>query len=214
MTAIIKPQGKWPLYAKLSITCMGLLSFFFIMVLGKDIIFPVLLSIIIAILLNPLVNLLIRWHFHRILAISICVVGAIIGIFGISYLIFTQAADLSDHFPEFKNNFLQVLKNLIHWTSLNLHVDEAKIDAWAQELKIDGISNSNRYMGVALQSISGVLILIMLLPVYIFLLLLYKPMLLEFISKVFKDDKKNEIEILANTDAMQIVRNKKLASAG
>ena len=68
---------------------------------------------------------------------------------------------------------------------------------------MEGMNNSTAVIGSALSTIGGALILALLVPVYIFMILFYKPLLLEFISKLF-NTKKHAIvgEVLSETKSL------------
>ena len=78
---------KWSLYAKLSIILMGMLSFFFILYVGKDILVPFIFSTIMAILLNPIVSFLLKFKINRLVAILLTELVAIIIIGSVAYFI-------------------------------------------------------------------------------------------------------------------------------
>ncbi len=101
---------------------MGLVSFLFIMYVGKDIIVPLIFATIIAILLNPWVNFLIGKKINRTIAILLAVVTAFILIATLDYFIFSQAALFSEALPEFKAKFITMFNDLIKWASANLNV--------------------------------------------------------------------------------------------
>lgn len=62
-------NNKLSIYLKLSQIIMGLISFFFLLYIGGDIIVPLIFSTIIAILLNPFVNFLTKIKCNRVVAI-------------------------------------------------------------------------------------------------------------------------------------------------
>ena len=194
--------NKWPVYAKLSSIIVGVLALFYIFYVGKDIFVPIVFSIIIAILLNPMVNFLCKKKINRTLAILLSVVSTIILILVLVYFILSQAAMFSDSLPLFKQKFLVIVNDCINWISSNFNIDKPKIDSWIADAKSEGMSNSSNFLGNALVSVGGVLALVLLIPVYIFMLLYYKPLLLEFISQLFKNDKKIANEVLNETKSL------------
>ena len=61
------------LYLKLSVITIGLFTFFYILLLGREILVPLTFALILAILLNPLMNFFIRLKMHRLLAITVAI---------------------------------------------------------------------------------------------------------------------------------------------
>ena len=75
-------------YIAVSQILVGIVAFVFIRYIGKAILLPILFAIIIAILLNPLVNFLNRKGIHRVLAIFIALLITIIVTGGLVYFIY------------------------------------------------------------------------------------------------------------------------------
>ncbi len=186
---------KWPLYAKLSIILMGIVSFFYIMYIGQDIIVPFIFSTIIAILLNPIVSFMLRFKINRLIAIILTELVAII-IGSVAYFIISQAARLSDSFPQFQQKFTVILSDFIGWLSNNLGIAKPKIYAWLDKTKAASM-NTSSIVGSALSSVRVIIVVLLFMPVYIFMILFYKPLLLAFLAQLFKNKKQTMVaEIL------------------
>lgn len=186
---------RLPLYLKLSQVIFGLSLFFYILYIGGDIIVPLIFSTIIAILLNPFVNFLIKIKFNRVIAILLAVTLAAVLIISITYFIVSQAAMFSDTLPLFKQKFNTFFLDFMNWISANLNIQKSKLDIWVNKTKLEGMNNSTAVIGSVITTFGGMLILFFLLPVYIFMILFYKPLLLEFIAQLFKN---NQQEIVAD----------------
>ncbi len=194
---------KWPVYAMLSNITIGILAFFYILYVGQQIVVPFIFSTIIAILLNPFVNFLCRKKFNRVIAIMIAVLGAFILIATLAYFIISQLAMLSDTLPEFKEKFNLIINDGMTWASNNLNISKRNINAWLIKTKMESMQNSTAVLGSALSTIGGALVLALLVPVYIFMILFYKPLLLEFISKLFNTKKHAVVgEVLSETKSL------------
>ena len=189
-----KTIDNWQLYSRASIILMGIVTVFFISFIGREILLPVLFSTIIAILLNPVVNFLTKYKFNRVLAISLAVLVSIIFILGISYFIVSQVANLSETTPQFKEKFTHLFNDGIKWCSETLNISSKKIQAWLDKTRAEGLNNSTAFISGILVTISDALVLILLLPVYIFMILFYKPMILEFISQLFNNEKQDTVQ--------------------
>ncbi len=196
-------SNKWPVYAKFSMILVGLISFFTILHVGKDIIVPIIFSTIIAILLNPVVNYLTRKKMNRILAIGLSVLTALIVIVALAYFIISQGALLSDSFPQFKQRFNEILQDTVNWVSSNMNIRKSNIHSWINETKTKLMSNSTPVIGSAFMTVGGTLALIVLLPVYIFMILLYKSLLMEFIYQLSSTGKQKVVsDVLEQTKSL------------
>ncbi len=193
---------KSPLYLKLSLITIGLVAFFFILLVGREIIVPLIFSTLIAILLNPIVNFLSR-KLNRVVSILLAVTAAIILIAALTYFIFSQATLLSDNLPQFKLKFVSLFNEIINWLSANLNISVPKIKAWLNDTKTESLNNGKAAIGTALSTVGQILVMFFLLPVYIFLILFYKPLLLEFIAQLFKSAKQELVgEVLVESKSL------------
>jgi predicted PurR-regulated permease PerM len=196
-------EKKLPVYAKLSLIILGTLAFFYIMYIGQEIIVPLILSTIIAILLNPLVKFLTKRKVNHVLAILLVLATTIILIFVLIYFLSAQVARFSDSFPQFQEKFSVMLDDVINWVSNTFHIGKSKILAWIEKTKGEGLQNSTTVISQTLGTIGGILILVFLLPVYVFMILFYKPLLLEFIARLFRSDKHGVVaEVLSETKVL------------
>jgi predicted PurR-regulated permease PerM len=101
------------------------------------------------------------------------------------FFIASQMSMFSEAFPELKEKFNELLSMIVSWVSSEFNISTSNINSWIKQTKQDAVENSNLLIGRTLTTVSGLLIVILLLPVYIFMLLFYKPLLLEFIKKLF-----------------------------
>lgn len=179
---------------------MGLLAFFYILYIGQEILVPLTFSWILAILLNPVVNFFTKKNINRVVAISIAVTLLVIMIGGILFFIGAQLSMFSDSFPQLKERFNEILNQVLSWFSHTFNVGKWKVNAWVAEQKEEQMHNAGGMIGNTVTTISGALIIILLIPVYIFLFLFYKPLLLDFIAKLFSSDKHKVVaDVLSQT---------------
>lgn len=184
-------NSSYPFYIKASNILIGIIGFVFIMAVGQSIVAPLIFAVIIAILLNPLVNFLIKRKINRIVSISIAVILALLFTLGLIYFIASQLAMFSEALPQLKQKFLTMFDQAELWVSKRFNISTTKIDDWINTQKKEGMNNSTSVIGETLSTVGGLFVMIFLVPVYVFLFLFYKPLLLEFIHKIFpaKDDK-------------------------
>jgi predicted PurR-regulated permease PerM len=189
---------KIPFYAKAALIFISILVFAFIMHIGQHIILPILYATIIAILLNPLVNYLIRKKINKIVSISIAVALAICVAIGILYIVSSQITMFTEMYPQLKAKFNETSTEFIHWISKKFNIRHSKINAWITETQSEEISNFA--IGEKLIEVGRMLVIGMLLPAYLFMILYYKPLLLEFIRKLFRSEHHIAVtEVFINT---------------
>lgn len=198
------PGGRGlPLYARISLITVGIVAFFDILYVGRDIIVPLIFALILAILLNPLVDFLTGKGLNRVIAILLSVLLALAAIGGLAYFIVFEIGMFSDTLPSLESRFSELLEQLIRWLSSTFNIAELKILAWLESAKAETMSNSTAFVGRTLGTISGALVLVFLIPVYIFLIIYYKSRLLEFIAMISKDTRHHIVtEVLSESQTL------------
>lgn len=188
-----------PFYLKWAQITLGVIAFFYLMYIGQEIIVPIIFSTILAILLNPLVNLLSR-KINRVISIFLAIVFAAIVLAGLFYFIGSQLAMFSESLPLLKQKFTGYFTDIISWVSHKFNVSTPKIKAWIAETRERGMEGGGAVLGQTLMSVTGTLVVVLLVPVYIFLILFYKPLLLDFIAMCFSSSKHETVkEVLQET---------------
>ena len=176
---------KLPFYARFALIAIGAFLFVYTLYIGQQTILPIIYATIIAILLNPLVNFLVKNKINRTVAISISVIAAILVTASLVYFISVQLSMFSETYPVLKEKFNQTGDQIIQWVSKYFNIKTFKINKWILETENDVIKNLGGTIGQTLSVITGIIIIVVLLPVYLFMILYYKNLLLEFIRKLF-----------------------------
>lgn len=192
-----------PFYIKASQVLLGVVAFFFVMYIGAEIILPLIFATIIAILLNPLVSWLHGKKIHRIVAIIISLLVAIILLGGLVYFIVWQTSRFGESMPQLKQKFNALLAQAITWTADTLNLEESRISGWIARLKSESGKNSSAMVGQTLSTVGSLFMVVFIMPIYVFTILYYKPLLLQFIAKMFKkNNHKMVAEVLGETKTL------------
>jgi predicted PurR-regulated permease PerM len=189
---------KTPFYAKIALIFISVFAFVCTLYLGKGIIIPIVFATIVAILLNPLVNFLINKKVNKLIAISIAVIIAISTVLGIIYIIYSQVTMFSETYPQLKAKFNITSTEFVQWVSKKLNIRKVNINLWLKETQSNAISDIS--IGEKLTQFWQLLVVVMLLPVYLFMILYYKTLLLEFIRKLFRSEHhETVVKVLSNS---------------
>jgi predicted PurR-regulated permease PerM len=196
-------SNSLPTYLKLAQIVLGILAFFYIVYLGRVVLVPLLFALIFAILLNPMVNYLSRKNVNRIIAISIPLLLAIIVVGAFLFFIVSQLKIFGHSLPQLQESFSAFFSDIFKWISGTFAISPAKLDRWVTTLKDGTTNNSSVIIGQTLSGVSNMFAFIFLLPVYIFMILFYKPLLLEFIARLFNKEKHTTVaEVLLETKSL------------
>jgi predicted PurR-regulated permease PerM len=189
-----------PFYVKTTILLIGFFVFFTMLFIGRNIVVPLVFATILAILLHPVVNFFVRKRINRLIAIVITLILAFSFIVAFGAFLFSQASRFSESWPLLVDKFTSILNQSISWASGYFNIDQQRIHEWMLNTKTEIINTSSAAIGKTLLSLGNGLVILFLVPVYIFMILYYQPLLLDFIRRVFgKSDPGQVNEIIGQT---------------
>ncbi|MBO9203092.1 MULTISPECIES: AI-2E family transporter [Niastella] len=173
-----------PFYFKATIILIALVLFFYILKSVAEVLIPFAFAGLIAILFNPLFNRLNR-IMPRIPAILLTLLIATLILAGLIYLLSNQIAKFGESMPLVKQKFSALLTKFQTWIQHTLGFSIQKHINVIRE-KLTGAATPG-VLTNTLGSILGMVGVIVLLPIYVFLLLFYKPLILNFLFEVFAE---------------------------
>lgn len=184
--------SKYPFYLKSTVILLGLSLFVLALSYLGDILIPLSFAAMFAILLNPLCNWLVSIKIPRTVAIFIAVLVAIIIFGGIGYFLSSQIAGFSTDMPLFKKRFTELFAKMQHEIDGRMGINIEKQNQWLGNAQ----SKLEPLAGSLLSGIFGSLSILFLLPVYIFLFLYYKTLLVNFLYEVFAEKNTKEVALV------------------
>ncbi|MGM0635707.1 MAG: AI-2E family transporter [Bacteroidota bacterium] len=186
--------AKLPFYLKSSLVLIGIYLFFNILDTLSSVLIPISFALMIAILLNPVVNFLRHKKIPKILAITISLLLALGIVVALISFVYSQVSSFAEYGDEFKNRAIELKDNIQFWITEQLGFEKDK----QSEALNDLIDKSKDSIGSWLDSIFTLLSNILLIFVYTFMILLYKPLFLNFFYEVFDDKEKYRVESILN----------------
>jgi predicted PurR-regulated permease PerM len=189
---------KLPFYAKASLFLVGMFVFIWMMYIASGIIVPLIFALIIAVVLYPIVKWFERKKVNRILAIIFTLIIAFMAIAGLGMLIYSQMSRLSMSWPELVEKFTQVYNETMAWASGYFEISPEKIIDYISTVKEKFYKTSGDAIGQTIMSVGSGLVVLFVIPVYVFLILFYKPLLLDFFHQLFGADHKTTVSEIIN----------------
>lgn len=184
----------FPFFARPSIFIVGLVALLAILYIAQGIIVPFVFSIILSILLHPVVKFLVRNKINRVLAIVISLLLAFLIIAGFVALIFSQASRFSESWPILVERFTAIINQSIVSVSGYLDINSQEIYDWITKTQGELINSSTSAIGKTLVTVGTAVMISFLLPLYIFLLLYYQPLIIESIHRIFGIDNHSQVK--------------------
>ncbi len=200
---MIKQDIILPFYIKFTLFLIGLIALLFGFYIGRSIFIPLIFAILIAILLNPIVNFILRIKIHRTIAIilTLLIATALVGVIGT--FLFAQLSKLSESWPVLVDRITLMLDEGVIWVSQHLDINENKANGWIQSLKHELIGYSGTAVERTILGIANSIFMLFLVPVYVFLILLYKPLIINFIHQLSGSRNRKKIsEIVHQTKSL------------
>jgi predicted PurR-regulated permease PerM len=181
---MLAEELKLPFYAKVTIFLLGLIALLAIMYIAKSIIIPVVFAIIIAIVLHPVVNFMVRIKINRVLAIILTMFLTFLVIAAFGAVLFSQASKFGESWPVLVEKFTSLLNQSIADAADYFNKDPQKIHDWLTKTQGEIINISTAAIGQTIVLLGNGLVILLLIPFYIFMILFYQPLLIEFIRRL------------------------------
>jgi predicted PurR-regulated permease PerM len=203
----VKEQGlKLPFYARVTIFLLGFFALMAMLYIARGIVVPIIFALIIAILLQPVVDLFVRIKINRLLSIALTLLLTFVIIAGFGALLFSQASRFSESWPMLVDRFTLILNDSITWASGYFDIKPQRIHEWVLKTKGEIINTSSAAIGQTLVSVGSTLVIIFLVPVYVFMILYYQPLLLDFIKRLFAESHQSQVSEVVSQSKTVIQR--------
>lgn len=180
---------KFPFYARLTFILLGIISTTYILYVGQEILIPIMLAFLFAILLRPIVLFLkTKLHFPHVLAVIITVLLFILVIIGLFTFISLQISDIVSDFNKIETNISIHIHNIQQFIKDNFHISSREQKKYIDDATQDSMQKGKEMIGTTIMSFTDTVLNIALIPIYTFLILLYRTHFMLFLSKVFKKE--------------------------
>jgi len=183
-----------PLTVRRAIELMGLYFLGMIIIVGKDVITPLVMAFFLSMMLLPLHRFLVRKRVPESLSIFISLLVLIIIMGLLIWFFSSQISHLVSDFPQIKRNVQAHLNSLSLWIDAKTGFSTESQTQLINEQNDKLLNYAGNMLQGAASSVTGVLVFIGLLPIYIFLMLFYKNLLLRFVFLWFKKDTHSKLE--------------------
>lgn len=180
---------KLPFYVKLALTLVSLIALFFILYIGQEILIPLMMALLFAILLRPVCAFLHqKLKFPHVIAVMTSVLLFVILIIGILTFISWEISDFVTDWNTIKNNFTIHLGNLQEFVRSHFDISTHEQNKYIEDATNDTVKSGKEILGSTLMSFTDTLLNLTLIPIYMFLILLYRTHFMMFLNKLFKKE--------------------------
>jgi predicted PurR-regulated permease PerM len=185
---------KMPLTVRRSIELLGLYCIGSIIIVGQNIITPLLMAFFLAIMLLPVYRFFRRKNWGEALSISLALLLLVLLLAGLIWFFSAQLSLVVNDFPQIRKNVTLHLNSFSAWLQSMTGVSTARQVELLNQQNEKLLNWAGGFAGTAATSVTNIFVFIGLLPIYIFLLLFYKNLLLRFVFLWFPSESHKQVE--------------------
>lgn len=164
---------------------------------------PLLMAFFISLLLIPVFRWLKKRRIPEVLSIALCIILTFIVVGGIAVFLSWQIGHFAKDVQAIKQNLLWHWAALSNWVAAKTHYSMPQLSA-ALRQQIDNVgNNAGKYLQGAMVSLTSIFIFVGLMPIYIFLIIYYRNLLLRFVYLWFGESEHPKVaEVVNETQVM------------
>ncbi len=181
------PPLQFPRYAKLACILLSMCLLVVILYFAQHILIPILLSMIFAILLRPVVAFLnVKLKFPNVIAVLTVVMVFVILIAAVVFFVSWQVADIANDWKTIQHNLSLHFQHAQLWIKQHFHLSYNTQQNYIDQVTGSPMNGDSELMGNTISSFTDTLLNTMLIPIYTFLMLLYRNLFVKFLTKIVK----------------------------
>ncbi len=185
---------EMPLTVRRSVELMGLFLVGALIYIGSGIIMPLLMAFFISIMLLPIYRFFRNYRFPDAMAIFLPILLLAVTVAGVVWFFTSQVSVLVSDFPQIQKNVTLHLNSLSEWFSQVSNFSTKEQISIINEQSNKLLTYAAGLLGGAAGSVSSAFIFIGLLPIYVFLMMAYKNLLLRFVFLFFPKAHHGKVE--------------------
>ncbi len=162
----------------IAIAFLGLYALVQTLVILKEALIPFCLAIFFSIIMQPMVSNLNKRGLNRVLAITIPLVGILGVIIFLILWISSQFTLLLNTVPLFIEKWDVLVKEFTLWISNRFELSDLQTSTWMEQASSTFFNSGQSFLKPFLLSFGELLIWLLFIPVYTFMMLYYRPLLI------------------------------------
>lgn len=179
------PTLRLPVAVRLACLLISLIALVYIIYVGQDVLIPLALAGLFSILLRPVAGFLQnRLKFPHVIASIVVVFLFVVVLGGIIWFVSWQVSDFANDWDRIKRNFTIHIFHLQKYIYEHFGITMAEQQEYLNTATQDGMKSGRALIGTTLLSATDTLITATLIPVYMFLILLYRTHFMTFLCKL------------------------------
>jgi len=196
--------NRSPLYVQFGFKFLVLFFICYFIWVAQEILVPFAFAVLLAVLLLPMVNFLERKKFSRVLSIAIALLFSLLFISAIVYFLSTQIINFIDDIPSIKKHLNDHWITLQKWIRAKMNISLKEQDKYFNDAAENITGSKGEYIRNTFFSITEALMLVILLPIYTFLILYYRDLIRRFLYAVFRKEYSERVTLVIKQSKLMI----------
>lgn len=176
-----------PFYLKLSSTLISITLILLLLYVGKAVLVPLFFAIIFCIFLIKPCDFLENKGVPHSLSAIICMIISILFMAWLFYFISEQLISFKEDLPAIGDNLNKAIDNSQLYIQRHFHISSSKFQSTMLNLREKALSTAPSILGSTVTTLSTIIEYVILVPIYTFLLLLYRNLIVKFVHASFSD---------------------------
>ena len=171
-----------------------------ILYFGQHIILPIAFACLFSIILIAPSDRMEKAGANRGVSASISIVVSVCLVAILFYLVSKQVYGFREALPAFSAHLKTLIAQFDEWIQNKMHISDFSLTGYLDQLVSKNTSNATALLGSTVSGLSGALVTLAMIPIYTFLLLLYRDLIVRFVVSSF-DEKHSErvLQVLEKT---------------
>ena len=180
---------KFPFYIRLAFMVISLIGITYILYIGSSVLIPILMAFLFAVLLLPMVHFFnTKLRFPNVLSSSIAVFLFVSLIMGIFVFLSYEISEIADDFAVIRKNVDFFVVDIQKYIKTNFHVSIWEQRKYIEDVTQDSVQKGKETIGTTLISVTDTILDLILIPIYTFLILIYRTHFILFFAKLFRKE--------------------------
>lgn len=195
----MKGQIQLPWYLKITVILAGLTLFVFVIVQARSILIPFLFAVFFSILLTPLSSFLEKYRIHRIFSSLLSVLIGITILGAILFFFYNQIVQFAQDIGMIEKRINELFDRFSVFINFYLGLEpDAQIES-VRETIISFLRDNIEPLTRGVMTAATTITMFFLIPIYVFLLLLYRDFLKNFFLLALAENNSDEkVEYIIN----------------
>ncbi len=196
---------KYPFWLRATVALIGISLFFLQLSYGRFIFMPLAISLLLALLLEPLSRVFQKLHIGRIAAILLSMLVVFLIVASVIWFLANQFIQFADQLPQAAGKLQHISNQIIAFFHHKFNISPNKQIDYLRQGLLKIINQSGSYISAIVGTTRSVATVLGLIPFFVFFMLYYENMYLKFFHLVWKRQSDSSTSVEKLIDNIQSV---------